>query len=662
LAFGIACCAQGHSALMTTAQTAMNNLPVLDVRFGGCLRAELHTRTDGSVLMQSTEALQTHAVRLSDRLLEQAHCTPDRVFAAQLGPARSASAAAAPSPWRTLTYRQMLARARAVGQWLLNQGLSAERPVAILSGNDLEHLTLSMGALWVGVPWVPVSPAYSLLSTDHGKLRHILRVTTPGLVFAASADYLAAISAAAPADAAVLMPDAAAASLTPAALGGRPLLAFSDLLHTEAKPACDAAQAATGPDTIVKFLFTSGSTKDPKGVVNTNRMICANQQMLRQTLAFVADEPPVLVDWLPWNHTFGGNHNVGIVLYNGGTLYIDEGKPTAKGMQQTLANLREVAPTMYFNVPKGFEELATAMEDDPALRDHFFSRVQCFMYAGAGLSQAVWNRIDALAVAARGAKVPMITGLGMTETAPSCMFAVGGHVRSGHIGLPCPGVQLKLVPNAEGSGKTEVRFRGPNVMPGYWRAPQQTAAAFDEEGYYRTGDAAVWIDPAHPQKGLAFDGRIAEDFKLSSGTFVSVGPLRAAVIAAGEPLVQDAVVAGIDRDDLGLMIFPRLEEARRVFGFDADAPASAVLSSAPAMAFFQDLLNRLWRAGTGSANRPARLLLLHEPPQIDRGEVTDKGSINQRAVLANRADLVAHLWGEAARSDGLAAVLRPHGA
>jgi feruloyl-CoA synthase len=619
--------------------------------FGGCLHAEIEHRADGSVLLRSTEPLQAHATRLSDRLREHAERTPERVFAARR--------AGGHGPWITLTYAQMLQRAQAVGQWLLDQGLSAERPVAILSDNDLEHLTLSLGAMWVGVPFVPVSPAYSLVSQDFAKLRHILGVTTPGLVFAATQAYRRAIEAVAPADACVVMPDETVANIGGTTLAGRPLHAFSTLLATPPGPAAAAAHAATGPDTIVKFLFTSGSTKAPKGVINTHRMICANQQMLRQTLAFIADEPPVLVDWLPWNHTFGGNHNVGLVLHNGGTLYIDEGKPTPKGMAQTLANLREIAPTMYFNVPKGFEELATAMEADAALRSTFFSRVRCFMYAGAGLSQAVWNRIDALAMAARGERVPMITGLGMTETAPSCMFAVGHEVRSGHIGLPCPGVTVKLVPNAEDSGKTEVRFHGPNVMPGYWRAPQQTAEAFDDEGYYRTGDAVVWIDPSQPQRGLAFDGRIAEDFKLSSGTFVSVGPLRAAVIAAGDPLVQDAVVAGIDRDDLGLLIFPRVEEARRIFGLGAELDAQAVLQAPPVVAFFQDLLDGLWAAGTGSANRPARLLVLHEPPHIDRGEVTDKGTINQRAVLAHRAELVAHLWGEAPAAEGWPPVLLP---
>jgi feruloyl-CoA synthase len=632
--------------------TAGARAPTRAVRFGGCLSATLQARADGTLLLRSNEALAPYPARLSDRLREHAERTPERCFVAR----REGGS----GPWQALSYAQMAGRARAVGQWLLDQGLSVERPVAILSDNDLEHLTLALGAMWVGIPFVPVSPAYSLLSQDYGKLRHILGVTTPGLVFASGAAFAKAVEAVAPADAKLVMPDEAVAALGTPSIGGRGLAAFSEMLATTPTPAVDAAQAATGADTIVKFLFTSGSTKDPKGVINTNRMLCANQQMLRQCLAFVADEPPVLVDWLPWNHTFGGNHNVGLVLYNGGTLYIDDGKPTPKGMAQTLANLREIAPTLYFNVPKGFEELAGAMEKDPALRDQLFSRVQCFMYAGAGLSQAVWDRLDALAVAARGERIPMITGLGMTETAPSCLFAVGSDVQSGQIGLPCPGVEVKLVQNAEGSGKTEVRFRGPNVMPGYWRAAQQTADAFDDEGFYKTGDAVAWVDPADPQRGLFFDGRIAEDFKLSSGTFVSVGPLRAAIVAAGDPLVQDAVVAGLNRDDLGLLIFPRLEDTRARFGLPASMGAAEVLASAPVTAFFQDMLNRLWAAGTGSANRPARLIVLAEPPQIDRGEVTDKGSINQRAVLAHRARLVAHLWGEAAADGGdLPPVLRP---
>ena len=620
-------------------------------RFGGCLQAQRTQRPDGTTVLQSTEPLGPFPARLSDCLQEQAEREPDRVFVARRASGHGA--------WRTIGYAEMLRRARSIGAWLLAAGASVDRPLAILSGNDLEHLSLALGAMWAGIPHVPVSPAYSLVSQDFGKLRHIVATTTPGIVYATSADFAPALAATAPADARIVMADEAA--LHAPTLAGRRVTPFAQLLAAVPGAALDAAHAATGPDTIVKFLVTSGSTKEPKGVVNTHRMLCANQQMLRQTMAFLAEEPPVLVDWLPWNHTFGGNHNVGLVLYNGGTLYIDDGKPTPQGISQTLANLREIAPTLYFNVPRGFEELASAMEHDNALRALLFSRVQCFMYAGAGLAQAVWDRLDALSVAARGRRTPMITGLGMTETAPSCMFAVGSEVRSGQIGLPCPGVLVKLVPDADGSGKTEVRFKGPNVMPGYWRAPLQTADAFDDEGYYRTGDAVRWLDEDEPQRGLVFDGRIAEDFKLSSGTFVSVGPLRAKVIAAGDPLVQDCVIAGIDRDELGLLIFPRIDALRRQLELDSALDAAALLARPEVLATFQDMLDRLWQGGSGSANRPARMLLLAEPPQIDRGEVTDKGSINQRAVLQHRARLVAHLWGEAPEPDGLPVVLRRSG-
>jgi feruloyl-CoA synthase len=516
-----------------------------------------------------------------------------------------------------------------VGQALVDRGLCAERPVAILSDNDLEHLTLAFGAMWAGVPHVPVSPAYSLLSQDHAKLRHILGTVTPGLVFASGAAYAKAIAAAVPPDCEVV--------LAQGELPGGATTAFAELMATRPGAAVAAAHASIGPDTIVKFLFTSGSTKQPKGVINTHRMWCSNQQMLRQTLAFLADEPPVLVDWLPWNHTFGGNHNVGITLYNGGTLYIDDGKPTPAGVGETLRNLREIAPTVYFNVPKGFEEIAAAMERDEPLRRHFFSRVQAFMFAGAGLSQAVWDRLDALGERSVGERIPVFTGLGMTEAAPTCTFAVKPGVRSGDIGLPCPGVQTKLTPQ---DGKLEIRFRGPNLMPGYWRAPEQTAQAFDDEGYYCTGDAVAWIDAADPQRGLRFDGRIAEDFKLATGTFVSVGPLRARVIAEGAPYVQDAVVTGLNRDEVGLLVFPRIDDCRRLAAQAPDASASEVLRAPAVRHFFQQLIDRLWQAGTGSASRIACLTLLTEPPAIDRGELTDKGSINQRAVLAHRAAMV----------------------
>jgi feruloyl-CoA synthase len=600
-------------------------------RVGGCLHAQIDERPGGVITLRSSEPLGEYPALLTERLEHWARVAPERTFVARRAPGGG--------DWVRISYAQMLARAQSIGQALAERGLSAERPVAILSDNDLEHLSLAFGAMWAGVPHVPVSPAYSLLSQDHAKLRHILGTVTPGLVFASSPAYAKAIAATCGPDVEVV--------LAQGTLAERAVTPLDALLATRPGDAVARAHAALTPQTIVKFLFTSGSTKQPKGVINTHRMLCANQQMLRQTLAFLADRTdeggPVLVDWLPWNHTFGGNHNVGITLYNGGTLYIDDGKPTAAGIGQTLRNLREIAPTVYFNVPKGFEEIAAAAQHDDVLRRSLFSRVQAFMFAGAGLSQAVWDRLDALGEATVGERIPVFTGLGMTETAPSCTFAVKPGVRSGDIGLPCPGVEAKLVPDPA-SGKVEIRFRGPNVMPGYWRAPEQTAEAFDDEGYYRTGDAVRFVDAADPQRGLAFDGRIAEDFKLSTGTFVSVGPLRAQVIAAGAPLVMDAVVAGLNRDEVGLLVFPRLDDCRRLAGAAPDASAAEVLRAAPVREHFQRLADGLWAGGTGSANRVARLVVLAEPPAIDAGEVTDKGSINQRAVLARRAALVDALY------------------
>ncbi|MFT3664104.1 feruloyl-CoA synthase [Piscinibacter sp.] len=611
---------------MTPAAPRYRALPL-----GGSLAAHFERRADGTTRVTSAEPLADHPARLTDRLLHWAAVSPEHTLVAKRVHG---------GDWRRVSYAEAVASARRIAQALLDRGLSAQQPVAILSDNDIEHLLLGLGAMFAGVPFAPISPAYSTVSQDYGKLRHILGVLTPGLVFASSASgYGRAISA--------VVPAATPVVLAHGEIEGRATIPFDDLLAAPAGAAVDAAHDRVGPDTIAKFLFTSGSTKLPKGVINTQRMLCANQQQILQCFPGLGQVRPVLVDWLPWNHTFGGNHNVGLTLYNGGTLYIDEGKPTPAAIHETLRNLREISPTVYFNVPKGFEEIANAMEDDAKLRDSLFARVNMFFFAGAGLSQPVWDKLDRLAEAACGERIRMLTGLGMTETAPFAMCANAGEVKSGHIGLPAPGMELKLVPSGD---KTEVRYRGPNVTPGFWRAPEQTQESFDDEGFYCSGDAVRLIDPANPGRGFAFDGRTAEDFKLSTGTFVSVGPLRARVIGAGDPCVQDVVVAGMNRDELGLLIFPRLDACRAFAGLPPDAPPAEVLAAPRVRGFFQRLVDGQWAAGTGSATRVARALVLVDPPSIDHGEVTDKGSINQRAVLTRREALVEHLY---AAGDGV---------
>ncbi len=573
--------------------------------------------------IEAQTALGAYPERFTDRLESGANAHPDRLLVAR----RDAHGA-----WQGITYAQMLDAARAIGQSLLDRGLDAQRPVAILAGNGLEHLQLALGAMWAGIPYAPISPAYALASGDYGKLRHVLELVSPGLVFVDEMSaYATALDAALPASVERVCISGGADDVT----------SFASLLAAHLRD-IDAAHARVTGDTIAKFLFTSGSTRLPKAVPTTHRMLCANQQMLLETFPQFAVEPPVLVDWLPWNHTFGGSHNVGIALYNGGTFYIDDGKPVAGKFDETVRNLRDVAPTIYFNVPKGWEELTAALETDAALRERFFSRVNVYFFAGAGLSQAAWERLDRVTLAHCGERIRIMAGLGMTETAPSCLFTTGPVSGAGYIGLPAPGCQTKIAPV---DGKLEVRFRGPNVMSGYWRASAaQSQDVFDDEGYHRSGDAVRFVDPGRPEIGLVFDGRIAEDFKLGSGTFVSVGPMRARIVSEGAPYVQDAVITGMNRDDVGAMVFARLEACRSLSGLGRDARAADVYRSAPVRAFFADLLARLNAGATGSATFIARARLLVEPPSLDRGEITDKGSINQGAVLRHRAALVESLY------------------
>ncbi|HEY4205031.1 MAG TPA: feruloyl-CoA synthase [Xanthobacteraceae bacterium] len=598
--------------------------PLREISFGRPT-VNVERRVDGTIYVRPKMPLGDYPVRLTDRLHHWAGAEPDRIFMAE----RDASGG-----WRTLTYAQLLSASRRIASALLARNLSAERPLVILSGNSIDHALMAFGALYAGVPFCPVSPAYSLVSKDYGKLSFVIKLLTPGLVFAAdSAAFADALQANVPADVEI--------AATHGSVPGRDVTLLADLLATPEHPQLDATHEAIGPDTIAKFLLTSGSTGNPKAVINTQRMICANQVMLRETLAFLKDEPPVIVDWLPWNHTFGGNHNIGLTLFNGGSMYLDEGKPTPGGIEQTVRNLREISPTVYFNVPKGYESLLPYLRDDAALRQKFFGRLHAMFFSGAALSPYVWNSLDDIAVEVTGARVPMLTGLGATETAPFFMSVVPETSRSGHIGLPVPGNDAKLVPN---NGKMEVRAKGPNVTPGYWRQPELTAKAFDDEGFYIFGDAIKLAESENFDAGFDFDGRISEDFKLGSGTWVSVGPLRARFVATCAPLVRDVVIAGINRDELSALVILDLDGCRLINpALPADDLAAAA-SDPKIRQAFRERLAMFAATATGSSNRIRRAALIDTPLSIDRGEVTDKGSINQRAVLEHRAGLIEELY------------------
>ncbi len=597
----------------------------------------LEVQAEGCSILRSCHELGSYPAKLTDRLQHWATTTPDQTFLAIRGP---------DGAWQKLSYAQAMDQVLHVASALLTRGLSAERPIAILSDNDLQHAVLALAAMHVGIPYAPISAAYSLVSGDFGKLRHVLGILTPGLVFAADgARFSRAIEQVVPADAALLVAQHPPAS--------RPSTLFADLLATPVSAQVAEAAARVGPDTVAKILFSSGSTGLPKGVINTQRMLCSNLQMNVQALPSLQDTPPVIVDWLPWNHTFGGNSNFGLALYNGGSLYIDDGKPVPGHFDRTIRNLRDVAPTTYMSVPKGFECLVHYMQTDPAFAKHFFSRLQFMFYAGAGLSQHVWDSLDELATQAIGERIVMITGLGCTETSPSQTFATFTNGRAGAIGVPVAGIEYKLVPSGH---KLEARVRGPSVTPGYWRNPELTAKAFDEEGYFWTGDAVKFLDPQDISQGLLFDGRITEDFKLSSGTWVSVGPLRTRTILHCAPLVRDVVLAGINRNELGALIFPDLPACRALCpGLPAGAPLDHLLSQPAIRSRFQQLINEMAATATGGATRIARAMLMIEVPTVDTGEATDKGSLNCAAVLERRAALVERLYAEAGDPDVLVA-------
>jgi feruloyl-CoA synthase len=587
-------------------------------------------RADGSIRLRSMTPLQETARCVGDWLEHWARQAPGRIF---LGERSSADA-----PWTTITYNDALRQVRSAGAWILARGMSPERPLVVLSDNSIEHALFALGAMHVGAPVASISPAYSLMSKDFDKLKSMIALLDPGAI------YVSSLKPFAPALAAIKPLHNAAIVSGDAESGDA--ISFRAIAGTPEIDAVARAFAAITPDTIAKFLFTSGSTGTPKAVINTQRMLTSSQQAKAQTWSFLdsAQGELVILDWLPWSHTFGANHNFNLVLRNGGTLYIDGGKPAPSLFATSLANLRSVMPTVYFNVPRGFDMLIAALREDEELRRRFFNEVKFAFYAGAALPQNLWDALEDLSVKTTGRAMPMVSAWGSTETSPlatDCHFQAE---RSGNIGVPIPGTELKLVPCGD---KLEVRVRGPNVTPGYWKAPELTAKAFDEDGFYLIGDAVTFADPDRPECGLFFDGRVAEDFKLNSGTWVSVGTLRVAGIAALAPLAQDIVVTGHGGDQVRFLVFPNIAACRAHAGLADSAGVSEVIGSEKVRASIAEGLAKLKAQGGGSSTFATRAVLLAEPASVDGGEITDKGYINQRAVLTRRAAAVALLEDDA---------------
>ncbi len=626
--------------------------------------------TEGVVILKSTVPLKERPHRITHRLIHWAKKTPDKVFLGQRINTIPKVGEVLNLPdlkdvknnnWRTLTYAETYEKVRSIAQYLLQNHVSPERPIAILSENSIEHGLIALAAMHIGVPYSPIAPAYSLKSTDYEKLRHTIDLLTPSIIFVQDGkQYEKALAAVTPKVGEVSnLTDLKIDLKTPTDLKepvkiitvNDPLsnhIVFEDILKTKPTSSVNKAFKAIDNQTIAKILFTSGSTGLPKGVINTHGNITTNWQQITQTFPFMQNGGLNFIDWLPWNHTFGGNHNFGLTLFNGGSLYIDEGNPTPNGIKKTVENLHDIAPTMYCNVPKGFEELIPFLKQDKALCAHFFSQLKLFFYAGAGMPQHVWDDLERLSYETTGKRLIIASGLGMTEASPSAMFNTQLGSFAGMLGVSVPNLAVKLIPNG---GKLEARFKGENMTPGYWRNAEATAKAFDEEGYYCTGDALKFVDENDPNKGMIFDGRIAEDFKLDTGTWVNVGILKAKLIAAGKGLIQDAAITGHDRAFLGAIVFPELNFCKKLTGLDENADLgnfknfpNLIVNHPSVLAALQAVLNDFAQHSTGSSTQIKRAVFADFTLSIDKGEITDKGSINQRMILANRVEYVDKLY------------------
>ncbi|MCC0000368.1 MAG: AMP-binding protein [Methylobacteriaceae bacterium] len=575
--------------------------------------AKIHAtqRAGGVTILENALSFEQPDQRLYDYLAHWADNAPDRLFIAER--------VAPDDPFQGLTYRETYERVRLVAANLIVRGLGPDKPVAILSGNSIDHQILCLAAMMAGAPCAPISPAYSTLSTDFGKLRHILGLVDPGLVYAADGA-------------------AFARALSIDEMAGRQLICsvkadeapnaelFDALLAPVDVDIVNARDASNNLDTVAKLLFTSGSTGVPKGVMTTHRMMVAAQEQIRILWPFFEDEPPVILDWLPWSHVFGGSFSIGTALRYGGTFFIDDGKPLPGEFSKTCRNLREIAPTFYWSVPKAYEFLAAQLRSDDALRASFFSRLKFMFYAGASLPAPLWAELEAISQLQTGDIVPMLTSWGLTETAPSITIVNRAGAGVGNVGVPMPGLQLKLVPNR---GKLEARVRGPNVMPGYWRMQEATEAAFDSEGFFRTEDALQFLAANAPDRGLRFDGRVTEDFKLLTGTWVNVAEVRSAALTALAGLASNAVVTAPDRSELGLLVVAPPNR-------DPDDPTYAKQVA--------EALSIMNQTMTGASQRIMRALVLRVPPSLDTGEMTDKGSLNSRLILERRRLDVERLY------------------